>query len=436
MNRILRSRPILSMLGLLFACTPPKLTVEGERPDVDRPWTETDQRALDELAETWDSQTPPSPTEIQKSAMPTAVAADVSTSLLEIYVFNIGQADAMLLIGPAPGRRTLLIDLGEPTRGSVRPPSLTSSAMHVYQRIQELTARTHVDYFLLSHYHSDHAGYGAGSQDGWGTGIIGLLSDFSVPFSVGEFIHVQRRGAEFMKDPNQRGVHKTIMRRMPLWIQRDRVSESGPPRFGTDQIDLGVGVTVEILAAAGAVPNGTSAFTRAEVADADYSDTPGNENDLSIALEISAGEFELFTAGDLNGTNNVQQDSLYVLRPWGEIYTNVERHMVSYWKEIGRENDVEIYRANHHGSGYSTTARLLDALDPEFILYSTGADHGHPSNTIVRRGATTARQFATTWVKDITTFQSSRGAIREERGLEKSRSLLRRVGQATRSTAS
>ena len=83
--------------------------------------------------------------------------------------------------------------------------------------------------------------------------------------------------------------------------------------------------------------------------------------------------------------------------------------MVSYWKEIGRENDVEIYRANHHGSGYSTTARLLDALDPEFILYSTGADHGHPSNTIVRRGATTARQFATTWVKDITTFQSSRG---------------------------
>ncbi|MCH9029539.1 MAG: hypothetical protein IH819_07990, partial [Bacteroidetes bacterium] len=100
----------------------------------------------------------------------------------------------------------------------------------------------------------------------------------------------------------------------------------------------------------------------------------------------------------MNGTDDVAQHPLYVLRHFGEIYTNIEHHIVDYWESIGRESDVEVYRANHHGSGYSSTAKLVDALDPEFILYSTGKQYDHPSNTVVRRVADTARQFATTAV--------------------------------------
>jgi hypothetical protein len=68
-----------------------------------------------------------------------------------------------------------------------------------------------------------------------------------------------------------------------------------------------------------------------------------------------------------------------------------------------------VYRADHHGSGFSTTQKLLDALDPEFILYSTGAVFGHPDNSVVQRGGRTARQLATTAVADPSTFQAARG---------------------------
>ena len=395
----------------LFGCV-------STQPEVDsQPWTEADEKAYATLEEGW-KQAPPVSEEVPEAAAALEAVPppppDAAGPLLEIHVFNIGQADSMLVIGPAPDRKTLLIDLGEPTPDSQLPSGLSSSAEHVRQRIKTLTGgRSRVDYFLLTHYHSDHAGF-LGSN-GRGTGIIGLLSDPSAAFSVGDFIHVGSAGAEFMPPESRRRVFKAIKAGMPVWTQFGRVGNSVSPRFGTGQIDLGPGVSVEVLAFAGKVPSGGSAFDKAKRAGANYSTAPGDENDLSIALEISAGEFEMFTAGDLNGTDDPVRHSLYTPRHFSNgdsTFTNIEHHLVAEWKGQSppRESDVEVYRADHHGSGFSTTQKLLDALDPEFILYSTGADHGHPDNTVVRRGGKTARQLATTAVTDATAFHAEKGS--------------------------
>ena len=80
----------------------------------------------------------------------------------------------------------------------------------------------------------------------------------------------------------------------------------------------------------------------------------------------------------------------------GKGYTNFEYPMTQRWRTDGSERDVEIYRANHHGSGFSSTPQLLAALDPEIILYSALAGHGHSTLDMVKRGATTvAVQYAT-----------------------------------------
>lgn len=407
-EKILRCSLVV-LMSAFFGCASTPQGRDDDRADVDYSWTEEDQLALAELA----AAPPPAPrSERAVPPLATADAEDVAGDLLEIYVFSIGQADSMLVVGPSPDRKTLLIDLGEPIGDSL-PSSLTSSSEHVLDRIKNITGREDVDYFVLSHYHSDHAGRGKRREEGWGTGIIGVLSDFSVPFSVGEFIHVGDDGAEFMKEEDKRGVYKTIKSRMPIWQQHDRVGDSQPPRFEPGQIDLGPGVTVEILSFAGKVPDGPSAFERAVDAGVDYSAAPGNENDLSIALEISAGEFELFTGGDLNGTDDPVRRPLFIRRNFGETYTNVEHRVADSWRSAvpSREGDVEVYRANHHGSGYSTTAKLLDALDPEFILYSAGAEYDHPNNTVVQRGALTARQLVTTAAKDPTAFANARGEV-------------------------
>lgn len=395
------------------------------RDDDAEPWTQADDRAIVQMGEQAPSPPPPPPPPPQPNVPRTrSIAADAGATAcpapladapdvrLAIYLFSIGQADSMLVVGPAPERKTLLVDLGEPTGGSHLPPQLDSSVAHVLRCIQAVTGENGVDYFVLTHYHSDHAGFGAGREEGWGSGIIRALSDFSLPFKVGEFIHVGADGAQFMAAESNRRVYRTVQGRMPLWLNRGRVVRQGPPRFGSDQIDLGEGVSVDVLAFAGKVPGGASAFDRAIAAGVDYSQTPGNENDLSIALEISAGDFELFTAGDLNGTDDPVRHPLFVVRDFDdrqEIYTNIEHHLVGHWESTGRESDVEVFRANHHGSSYSNTAKLLDALDPELILYSTGGDHGHPSNSVVVRGAETADQLATTWVTDLETFVGSRG---------------------------
>ncbi|MFL6290475.1 MAG: ComEC/Rec2 family competence protein [Thermoanaerobaculia bacterium] len=377
------------------------------KPEVDYPWTEQEQRAAAEVAADLERQAAaaPSMAPMAAPAPPAAAAAAAApASLLEIYVFDIGQADSMLVIGPAPDRKTLLVDLGKPSAHSKLPAGFTTSQALVSRRIRELTGRSDVDYFVLSHYHSDHAG-------GFGNGMIGLLSGGS--FKVGEFIHVVDDGERFMAAEDERGVYRTIRELMPVWEQHHKVGSSSPPSFGTGQIDLGPGVTVDILAFAGKVPSGASALENVESRGVDYSEAPANENDLSIALQISAGEFELFTGGDLTGTDDPARRPLYVPRSFSggkkETYTNVEHPLVAHWKRVGRESDVEVYRANHHGSQYSTTPNLLKALDPEFILYSTGADYGHPSGPVIARGGATARQLATTSVSNSSAFTSARG---------------------------
>ena len=399
-------------LVLLAACRSTQ-PVEDTRP-VAREWTPEDEAALVELAQV--SAPTPRPTPAPPPGPPTDMVAPadaVASPLLQIFVFDIGQADSMLVVGPAPDHKTLLVDLGHPTGGSRLPAGFTSSTEHVLERIRDITRRDRVDYFVLTHYHSDHAGFGAGRDQGFGTGIIRVLSNFEIPFEVDEFIHVGDEGSQFMpQGQNSRGVFRTIQRRMQLWRDRGRVGTSSAPRFGTTQIDLGDGVTVDILAFAGKTPDGASAFDRAVAAGADYSASPGDENDLSVALGITAGEFEMFTAGDLNGTNSTTGNPPFTRRQFSNgssIFTNIEHHIVTHWQTTGRESDVEVYRANHHGSAFSSTAGLLNALDPEFVLYSTGADHGHPTASVVQRAAQTAEQFATTAVVNPALFTSSRG---------------------------
>jgi beta-lactamase superfamily II metal-dependent hydrolase len=339
-----------------------------------------------------------------------AALASVPTGpLLDIYVFSLGQADSMLVVGPGPEKRTLLIDLGQPN-GGTRPRGVTDSASHVLKRITEITRSPNVDYFVLTHYHGDHAGSGARE-----TGIIGLLSNFDTEFSVGEFIHVGDENAMFAADENERSVFKTIKNRMDGWIDAGRVGVSVAPQFGTGQIDLGPGVSVEILAFAGKASNTPpSAFDRVVNAGHPYNNAPANENDYSIAMEIKAGEFEMFTGGDLNGTDDPNARPLFVPRSFGngkqETYTNVEHHLVRFWTDTGRNSEVEVYRADHHGSQYSNTLRLLNALKPEFVLYSCGAQYNHPEvATITRAG--NARQLATTAVANSTAFRNAGGKV-------------------------
>lgn len=313
-----------------------------------------------------------------------AVPADASSQPatengLEIYVFRVGQADSMLFVGPAPNRKTLLVDLGVSRH---LPFTGGSTAQHVAERIFEITGRRHLDYFLLTHFHSDHFG-------GERSGITALIEDHD--FTVGTVIDTGGIGSEFVNRTPGASAYRA---RLLNWASGGRISDLALPRFGSDQIELGSNVEVEIVAFGGRYADDEPSVHQAYEAShpGHYARSPASENDLSIAFEVSLGNFEFWTGGDLSGAHG---DGTSALSGSSNNYTNVETPMVARWRRDGRESDVEIYRANHHGSRYSTTPQLLAALDPEIVLYSAHSGHRHPSFEVVDRVRWTARQYAT-----------------------------------------
>lgn len=295
---------------------------------------------------------------------------------LEIYIFQIGQADSMLVVGPGPARKTMLVDLGVAGDGRFRPEY---SASHVGKRIAMITGRHHIDYFVLSHLHTDHFGSGD-------SGITTLMAHSN--FTFGTVIDTGALGANWVK---RKDGAKEYLERMPGLISGGKILRHIEPKFGTGQIDLGGDIKVDIVTFAG--KTGTSD----EGVHAKYERTrpgffrnnPASENDLSIGMEISLGDFEFWTGGDLSGADGSGQSAR------SSNYTNVEYPLVKAWRAAGRESDVEIYRANHHGSRHSSGRDFLATLDPEIILFSADEGHTHPSKPMVERGAATAQMFAT-----------------------------------------
>lgn len=329
------------------------------------------------------------PRTLSKERVAVSPFALVKSYGAEIYVFDIGQADAMLIVGPGPERKTKLVDLG-----AARDPRYAGrfSSQHVGQRVIDITGKAHLDCFMLSHFHFDHFGSGQ-------SGITDLLAHGE--FTVSTMLDTGQLGASYVKrSPSA----LDYIAKQRGWLEDGTVAERVNPVFGRSQIDLGAGIRVDIQAFAGRTYQGDrGVHSRYQARHPGwYGENPTSENDQSIAFKITVGSFEFWSAGDLSGAAG---DGTSELSGSGKGYTNIELPLVKRWLSEGSEHDVEVFRANHHGARYSGTPQLLEALDPEVILYSARGGHGHPSPDAIERGGETALQYTTsldedTWTDD------------------------------------
>ncbi len=88
----------------------------------------------------------------------------------------------------------------------------------------------------------------------------------------------------------------------------------------------------------------------------------GDENEMSLVSLMSCGEYDILVTGDIG--------------------SSTERILV-------REKslpDIEVLVAGHHGSNKSTSMVLLDAVTPETVVISVGANsYGHPAEDVLNR---------------------------------------------------
>ena len=87
--------------------------------------------------------------------------------------------------------------------------------------------------------------------------------------------------------------------------------------------------------------------------------------------------------------------------------------MEEYLLQQVKLNDVSIYKVSHHGSKYSNSLELLQTINPEIALVSSGKwnVYGHPHpDTIDRLELVGAKVYNTGWVGQITVGISKNGS--------------------------
>ena len=87
------------------------------------------------------------------------------------------------------------------------------------------------------------------------------------------------------------------------------------------------------------------------------------ENERGLTVLASAGEFDALLTGDMG--------------------LEVEQLLLDHI----RLPDIELMVAGHHGSKYATSKELLDAVEPELVFISVGANnyYGHPAPELLQR---------------------------------------------------
>lgn len=188
----------------------------------------------------------------------------------------------------------------------------------------------HLDYVSATHYHNDHVG-----------GLDEIAKSPRV--SVGEVLD---RG-----DIDHPSSQPFLDYKSAFQGQRRKVLPG-------EVIDLGGGVTVRCLAVNGVLAGG---------AVIDLGGSGQQENSASISWLLSYGDFQMFVGGDLTGGSAM---SVNIEKPVGVV-----------------TGDVDVYKANMHGSSISSTGPFLRLLRPEFVVLSVGS----PNSSNFPRADTLAR---------------------------------------------
>ncbi len=268
---------------------------------------------------------------------------------LKIVVFDVGQADAVLLM--TPNGDTCMVDTGKTNaNGDLFAAYLKTAADNGVGELNTL------DLLYTTHYDRDHIGGITKLRDGG----IRIRKAFDQGLSV------KRDGKTFytkyvtaVGDPNN-----------------NYVQDADEPDFVRHRLDVGhsefIGATDDVEIRCVSV-RGDTVGDAHDLPDLDPSVADIDENPGSIALLVRLGEFEFYTAGD-------QTDD-----DWKHHEPAVEEKLIAA-NAIPGGNDIDVIKVSHHGSDTSTSASLVTEMDPEVAIISSDfvSNQGLPKRNVIQ----------------------------------------------------
>jgi beta-lactamase superfamily II metal-dependent hydrolase len=181
----------------------------------------------------------------------------------------------------------------------------------------------HIDYLFVSHYHSDH---------------IGCIPQV---LAIAPLTHaVYDRGSSYTTAAYTRYTQAVAGKRATANLGQEWKLDAGTP----GEVDL------KVIAL-----NGDGVRTT-------------NENDLSLSVLVRSGSFAAEIGGDLSGEN-------------ADGYQDIETDAAP------RAGRLDVYKAHHHCSAYSSNEAWLSATAPSVAILPVGDgnEYGHPAQSCVDR---------------------------------------------------
>lgn len=294
---------------------------------------------------------------------------------MDIHHINTGRGDCTFSI--FPDGTTMLVDAGENNRVGERvvaaKPNNSKGAgewITDYIRFFIPDNKKNIDYYLLTHYHSDHIGSRFYKKEDKGryyrTGISEVYQHFPAKVIVD-------RGDNLMppsiKEPcygNYRNFVNSVVdhtKREIFCVGSDEqfVLRNEPEKYPSFH--------VRNIYANGKVWDGNIGNTSLFLDRKSYPkrEMP-RENMYSCVIKLSYGAFDYYTGGDIPGFPRPGRPE------WHDIETPVS-------DVVGK---VEVAVLNHHGNEDGTNEHFLRKLSPRNIIMSTW-DALHPNHTVLYR---------------------------------------------------
>jgi beta-lactamase superfamily II metal-dependent hydrolase len=294
-------------------------------------------------------------------AVSVAVALGSSFALapprLDIYHFDVNTGDATLII--TPDGHAVLIDAGDRGRGN-------NPIQEFLKRAEEDGRLASLDYFIATHYDTDHIG---GADELFNGGWYPAIQVFDrgdtllPPFDPNELstCQVDLNEAEQVAEWGTAEHCGQAVASCQI-VEYILAAEEGGERETLEPgqvLTLDHGVEIEVLVVNARDLDSQSVNVMFPGRRSDCA-----SNDLSIGLLVKYGDFRYLIAGDLTGDPS-------------EEVADVE--------ELIKDDapQVDVYHINHHGSETSSSLDFMEQIRPRIAIVSNGPKFGHPRRKVI-----------------------------------------------------
>lgn len=274
---------------------------------------------------------------------------DYDGSKLEIYFFDVGQADSILLITDG---KAMLVDTGN-AGDATEKNTVSKGNINLTYELKKLGVDV-IDILVATHAHEDHMGSMYKIVNAFDIGEV-----YANGFTAEEVD--KRYYDKFEETMNAKGIHLVAPTSLTEKQIKAKISEyNANVSSNEDKITYNA---KDYIRVGDVIALGDAKLTLLAPASSEYSD----ENDYSLVFMVEFEGVKVLLTGDAGKES--------------------EEEILAFAKSTGFDLDCDVLKVSHHGSRTANTEEFIAAVKPEYsvIMVEEGNSYGLPDEDVVER---------------------------------------------------